>query len=105
MAGKAPNPDDRDKGEDGDPGSKKSKIAEPSPTRIDQGQTESKPNDAKENEREEARSSPSDQDRTENGDKKSNDQDVKNPNEIGRGELDANNTETATLAAAVAGPA
>ncbi len=45
MAGKAPTPDDRDKDEDGDPGSKKSKIAEPSPTLIDQGQTESKPNE------------------------------------------------------------
>ena len=105
MAGKAPTPDDRDKGEDGDPGSKKSKIAEPSPTLIDQGQTESKPNDAKENEREEPRSRPSDQDRTENGDKKSNDQDVKNPNEIGRVELDAKKTENAHLEVAVAGPA
>ena len=105
MAGKAPTPDDRDKDEDGDPGSKKSKIAEPSPTLIDQGQTESKPNDAKENEREEPRSSPSDQDRTENGDKKSNDQDVKNPNEIGRVELDAKKTENAHLEVEVAGPA
>src|SRR5260221_3539898 len=105
MAGKAPTPDDRNKGEDGRPGSKKSKIGEPSPTLIDQGQTESKPNDAKENEREEPRSRPSDQDRTENDDKKSNDQDVKNPNEIGRVELDAKRTENAHLEVKVAGPA
>src|SRR5260221_5939680 len=105
MGGKAPDSEERKKGEGGGPGNKKSKIAEPSPTLIDQVQTESKPNDAKENEREEPRSSPSDQDRTENGDKKSNDQDVKNPNEIGRVELDAKKTENAHLEVAVAGPA
>ena len=93
MAAKAPTPDDRVKDEDDDPGSKKSTIAEPSPTPIDQGQTENKPNDAKENVREEPRSGPSDQDRTENGDKKSNDQDVKNSNEMGRVELDAKKIE------------
>jgi membrane fusion protein, heavy metal efflux system len=105
MAAKAPTPDDRVKDEDDDPGSKKSTIAEPSPTPIDQGQTENKPNDAKENVREEPRSSPSDQDRTENGDKKSNDQDVKNSNEMGRVELDAKKIENAHLEVEVAGPA
>ena len=105
MAAKAPTPDDRVKDEDDDPGSKKSTIAEPSPTPIDQGQTENKPNDAKENVREEPRSSPSDQDRTENGDKKSNDQDVKNPNEMARVELDAKKIENAHLEVEVAGPA
>jgi len=105
MAAKAPTPDDRVKDEDDDPGSKKNTIAEPSPTPIDQGQTENKPNDAKENVREEPRSSPSDQDRTENGDKKSNDQDVKNPNEMGRVELDAKKIENAHLDVEVAGPA
>jgi membrane fusion protein, heavy metal efflux system len=105
MAAKAPTPDDRVKDEDDDPGSKKSTIAEPSPTPIDQGQTENKPNDAKENVREEPRSSPSDQDRTENGDKKSNDQDEKNSNEMGRVELDAKKIENAHLEVEVAGPA
>jgi cobalt-zinc-cadmium efflux system membrane fusion protein len=105
MAAKAPTPDDRVKDEDDDPGSKKSTIAEPSPTPIDQGQTENKPNDTKENVREEPRSSPSDQDRTENGDKKSNDQDVKNSNEMGRVELDAKKIENAHLEVEVAGPA
>jgi cobalt-zinc-cadmium efflux system membrane fusion protein len=103
MAGKTPTPDDRDKDEDDDPGSKKSKIAEPSPTPIDHGQTESKPNDAQENELKEPRSS--DQDRNENGGKKSNDQDVKEPNEMGRVELDAKKTENAHLEVEVAGPA
>src|SRR6266404_2010479 len=56
TAGKAPTPDDRDNDEDDDPGSKKSKIAEASPTPIDHGQTESKPNDAQENELKEPRS-------------------------------------------------
>ncbi len=105
MAGKTPATDDRDKDEDDDPGSKKSKIAEPSPTPIDQGQTESKPNGAKENEFKEPRSSPSDQDRNENGGKKSSDQDVKEPNEMGRVELDAKKTENAHLGVEVAGPA
>src|SRR5260370_39511006 len=47
MAGKTPATDDRDKDEDDDPGRKKSKIAEPNTTQIDQGQTERKPTRAK----------------------------------------------------------
>src|SRR5260370_30773461 len=105
MAGKGPTPDDRDKDEDDDPGGKKSKIAEPSPTPIDQGQSERKPNDAKENEHKERGSSRSNQDQNENGRKKSNDQDVKEPNEMGRVELDAKKTENAHLEVEVAGPA
>ncbi len=105
MAGKTPTPDDRDKDEDDDPGSKKSKIAEPSPTPINQDQTASKQNDAKDIELKEPRSSPSNQDRNENGGKKSNDQDAKEPNEMGRVELDAKQTENAHLGVEVAGPA
>src|SRR5258708_12218364 len=104
MAGKPPATDDRDKDEDDDPGSKKSKIAEPSPTPIDQGQTESKPNGAKENEFKEPRSSPSDQDRNENSGKKSSEPAVKEPNDMSRVDPHSNNTPTPPLTTDVADP-
>jgi membrane fusion protein, heavy metal efflux system len=105
MPGKAPAADNRDKNEDDDKGSKKSKIEEPGPTSIDKDQTESKRNEAKENELKEPPSSPSGQDQKGDGETKSNEKDVKEPNEMGRVELDAKKTENAHLEVEVAGPA
>jgi cobalt-zinc-cadmium efflux system membrane fusion protein len=104
MAGKTPTPGDKDKVDGDDKGDQKSEIAEPSPTAIEKGQTHRNASDAKENGRKEPRSSPNEQDRNESG-QKSNDQDAKEPNEIGRVELDLKKIENAHLEVAVAGPA
>ena len=53
----------------------------------------------------EPRSSPSNQDRNENGGKKNNDKDAKEPNEVGRVDLNEKQTENANLEVEVAGPA
>jgi len=103
MAGKNPTPGDRDEVADDNKGSKKGEIAEARP--IEKDQTDSKPSDAKENELKEPRSSPSDQDGNENSGQKGNDQDVSEPNEMGRIELDEKKTENAHLQVEVAGPA
>jgi len=83
--------------EDDGKGSKKSKIEEPRPTPIDKDQTESKPNEAKEDEPKEPRSTPSGRDQKENAETKSNEKDVKEPNEMGRIELDEKRSEKAHL--------
>ena len=103
MAGKNPTPGDRDEVADDNKGSKKGEIPEARP--IEKDQTDSKPSDAKENELKEPRSSPSDQDGNENSGQKGNDQDVSEPNEMGRIELDEKKTENAHLQVEVAGPA
>jgi cobalt-zinc-cadmium efflux system membrane fusion protein len=105
MAAKASTPGETDEVVDDNKGSKKGEIAEPSPTSIEKDQTDSKPGDAKENELKEPRSSPSDQARNENSGQKSNDQEVREQNEMGRVELDEKKTENAHLQVEVAGPA
>jgi len=105
MGAKASTPGETDQVADDNNGSKKGEIAEPSPIPIEKDQTHSKPGDAKENELKEPRSSPSDQARNENSGQKSNDQEVREQNEMGRVELDEKKTENAHLQVEVAGPA
>jgi membrane fusion protein, heavy metal efflux system len=75
MAGKAPTPEDRDNDEDHGQGGKKSEIVDASPTAIGKDQTDSKQKDGRE------------------------------PNEMGRIELDERETENAHFEMEVAGPA
>src|SRR6267378_221840 len=105
MGAKASTPGETDQVADDNNGSKKGEIAKPSPIPIEKDQADSKPGDAKENELKEPRSSPSDQARNENSGQKSNDQEVREQNEMGRVELDEKKTENAHLQVEVAGPA
>jgi cobalt-zinc-cadmium efflux system membrane fusion protein len=103
IVGKAPTPEDKDKDEDNEKAGKKTKLEEPSATPIDKDQAESKEKGARENQIKEP--GPNGQGQDEDGGKQSKEKDVKEPNEVGRIELDEKKTENAKLGVEVAGPA
>jgi membrane fusion protein, heavy metal efflux system len=102
IAGKTPTRDDRDKNDDDENRSKKSKVEEPSPTSIDKDRSDNNEDDAKKSEFKEP--SPNAQEKNESGERKSDEKNVNEPNEVGRVELDEKKTENAHLQVVVAGP-
>jgi membrane fusion protein, heavy metal efflux system len=103
IAGKAPNPADKEKDESDEKGSAKNTIEESSP--IGKDQAASKENNVKEDAPKEPGSTPNGQDSQESAKKSSNQSDIREPNELGRVELDQTRAANANLQVEVAGPA